>query len=466
MSIGKNMTNEPKDPASCSFEKNNEKNNDKSRQPVYPNCLKSENDSVAVYDTIVVGGGAGGLYFGAAAPAGRKTLILEKTKKLGTKLLMAGSGQCNVTHGGSIKEFLLCYGSGGTKIRSCLYKYNNQKLCDFLQSLGVPLTEREDGKIFPASMNAGDVKDALLSACFKNGVEIKTNAEVISINRTDTQTCENALPRFLIKTADGNRYACRDLVIASGGASYPTTGSDGSFLRVLEEGFSLKIVPPRPALVPVYVENYPFSSLSGISFHNAGIKIFSPSGEKKQKPVTASGDLLLTHKNFSGPVILNNSRYFFSGYRLEINFIFPYTIDSMISRLKESLPKNRKLISTWLGEEYQLPKRFISVVLDRIHIEDKMLASLSGKEIVRLAGAFSKAEFIVSGTGSFKEAMVTAGGISLDEVKLSTMESRRIPGLYFVGEVLDIDGDTGGYNLQFAFSSAMAALSDMNSEKK
>lgn len=458
----KNMTNEQKDPASCSFEKTSEK----SRQPVYPNSLKSENGSTAVYDTVVVGGGAGGLYFGAAAPADRKTLILEKTKNPGTKLLMAGSGQCNVTHGGSIKEFLLCYGPSGTKIRSCLYKYNNLKLCDFLQSLSVTLTEREDGKIFPASMNAKDVKDALLSACAQNGVEIKTNAEVISISKTDTRTSEDPLLRFLVQTTDGSSYACHNLVIASGGASYPTTGSDGSFLKVLEKAFRLKIVHPRPALVPIYVENYPFSSLSGISFHNACIKIFSPPGEKKQKPVIASGDLLLTHKNFSGPIILNNSRYFFSGYRLEINFIFPYTIDSMISHLKESLSKNRKLISTWLGEEYQLPKRFISVVLDRIHIEDKMLASLSGKEIVRLAEAFSKAEFIVSGTGSFKEAMATAGGISLDEVKLSTMESRRIPGLYFVGEVLDIDGDTGGYNLQFAFSSAMTALSDMNSKKK
>ena len=133
------------------------------------------------YETIVIGGGAAGLFFGAAAPAGRDILILEKTKQTGTKLLMSGSGQCNLTHCGSIKEFLLCYGKNGNKIRTCLYRHSNLALCRFMEGLGVSLIEREDGKIFPRSMDAREVRGALLHACAQNGVTIRTQAEVTAI---------------------------------------------------------------------------------------------------------------------------------------------------------------------------------------------------------------------------------------------------------------------------------------------
>lgn len=133
------------------------------------------------YETIVIGGGAAGLFFGAAAPAGRDILILEKTKQTGTKLLMSGSGQCNLTHCGSIKEFLLCYGKNGNKIRTCLYRHSNLALCRFMEELGVSLIEREDGKIFPRSMDAREVRGALLHACAQNGVTIRTQAEVTAI---------------------------------------------------------------------------------------------------------------------------------------------------------------------------------------------------------------------------------------------------------------------------------------------
>lgn len=420
--------------------------------------MKRENNYETNYETIVIGAGAGGLFFGAACSvsAPGSTLILEKTNKTGTKLLMSGSGQCNLTHSGSIKEFLSCYGQNGNRIRTVLYKHNNIELCHFIQELGIPTVEREDGKIFPASLRAKDVRDALLRKCEKSGVEIKRNSELIRIEALEST---DSAVRFVIETADGSLYSCRNLVIAAGGSSYPTTGSDGSLLHSIRRSFpELGIREPKPSLVPVFVENYPFEALSGISFRNVEIKIFEPKSAKPLKLSHPCGDLLLTHKNLSGPVILNNSRDIFAGCRLEINFVFPYTVDNMISQIKEDFSANRRMISTYIGEKYLLPKKFVSAVLDRINVCDKAMASLTGSEINRIAEAFARASFSVSGTAGFGTAMATAGGISLEDVNLSEMQSKKYPGLYFIGEVLDIDGDTGGYNLQFAYSSAMTAL--------
>lgn len=440
------------------------------------------------YETIVIGAGAGGLFFGAACAVSGgdsgRTLILEKTNRIGTKLLMSGSGQCNLTHGGSIKEFLSCYGQNGKRIRTVLYRHNNIELCEFMQGLGITTMEREDGKIFPASLRAKDVRDALVRRCGENGVEIKTGSEVARIAPLENADSANGgteafvgasapdsgtaafagasapddAMRFRLETADGSLYTCRNLVIAAGGSSYPTTGSDGSLLKVLSRDFSeLAVCEPKPSLVPVFVENYPFAALSGIGFHDVEIKISEPKSQKALKLAHPCGDLLLTHKNFSGPVILNNSRYIFAGYGLEINFIFPYTVNDMLSYLKEIFPGNRRMISGCIGENYLLPKKFISAVLNMINVPDKPAAKLGGSEISRIAEAFSGMRFTVSGTGGFSIAMATAGGVSLDEIALSEMQSRKYPGLYFIGEVIDIDGDTGGYNLQFAYSSAMAA---------
>lgn len=538
------------------------------------------------YETIVIGGGAAGLFFGAAAPSGRDILILEKTKQTGTKLLMSGSGQCNLTHCGSIKEFLLCYGKNGNKIRTCLYRHSNLALCRFMEGLGVSLIEREDGKIFPRSMDAREVRGALLHACAQNGVTIRTQAKVTAIralpqesgssrvgspaqpscsqastaaasdtddaasgahtpsdsreamntHRTAISVPRFAVPQALQRTnasasaiaavpgapygqtaasgaqadgnpapcekaqsacapdlgagfaltlADGTCLACRNLVIAAGGASYPTTGSDGTLLDILAlappAGLGIPIVPPRPALTPVFIENYPFADLAGISLRDIELKIFSKPQEnlcgeqtrsmteeaapmfskknkKQTKPQSAVGDLLLTHKNLSGPVILNHAREISAGTRLAINFVFPYTVDTVISRLKADFSGCRSMISAYIGEQYHLPKRFVAKILHLISLTDKPLAAISGSQIRALSEALAAWPCTVSGTGGFREAMATAGGVSLDAVNLSSMECRDYPGLFFAGEMLDIDGDTGGYNLQFAYASAMAAL--------
>ena len=399
--------------------------------------------------TIVVGAGAAGLFFGAAAPvsAGGDILILEKTDKIGTKLLMAGSGHCNLTHAGSIKEFLLCYGQNGSRIRTCLYRHNNLEYIRFMESLGAPCSEREDGKIFPVSMDSRDVKKALLEAAAANSVTIMKNSPVTAVT---------VIPEGFEVTVGSKQssYICTNLVIATGGASYPTTGSDGTFLQVLKNALGVEITELHPALSPIYVQNYPFEELSGISFKNAGLKIFNKNSSSHE----AAGDLLLTHRSFSGPLILNNSRYINTGSRVEINFVFPYTVSSVLSSIKEVFRGNNKTVSSFFAEEYGLPKRFSAKVLEPHGLSERKLSSLAGGEMENAARAFAAADFSVSGVGSFREAMATSGGVCLDSVNLSAMESKTYKGLYFIGEVLDIDGNSGGYNLQFAYSSARAAL--------
>lgn len=395
------------------------------------------------YKTIIIGAGAAGLY---CASALTDCLVLEKTKRPGTKLLMAGSGQCNVTHGGSIKDFLGFYGDHGKKIRSALQRHSNVELCHYLENLGVPLTEREDGKIFPSSMDARDVLNALLTQC----KQINYEENVIGIMKVDDG--------YEVKTSK-DIYACENLVIAAGGSSYPTTGSDGKILDVLSGDLDLGIIEPRPALTPVFVENYRFGELSGISFKDAGVAFSGSDGKLKR----VKGDLLLTFKNFSGPVIINNSRYLKPGMEIEINFLGNMNFEELLGKLKKDFPGNNKSLANYLAEELELPKRFAKLTVDLMNLENMKLSQFTGKNMKETASFVAAHKFTVSGLGGFKEAMVTAGGVDLNEVDLKTMEAKRYPGLYFIGEVLDIDGDTGGYNLQFAYSSAMAAAEKINS---
>ncbi len=408
-----------------------------------------------IYDTIIVGAGAAGLYCGARLTEG-SVLFLEKTGKPGTKLLMSGAGQCNLTHGGNIKDFLLHYGEKGPRIRTALYAHNNIAVCDFFKSLNVNTTEREDGKIFPESMDAHEVRDALLSRVKQNGAELRMEQTVTSIQPAEYGFC--------VGTDTGQSWSCRSLVIASGGCSYPTTGSDGSIFPVLQRDLDVEIVPTVPALTPVFVENYPFTELSGISFQNVEVTLTPGSPSSRR----FTGDLLLTHRNLSGPVILNHSRYMKTGMKLAINYVFPYTADSILSIMKKDFSANPKTIEHWMADKLGLPKRFCDVICRETGLTGRKVSTLSGEERKTAAGKLTADTYSISGLGSFRQAMVTAGGVSLGEISLKTMEAKKYPGLFFIGEAVDIDGDTGGYNLQFAFASAAVAAKTIcgQAEKK
>ncbi len=402
-----------------------------------------KNCSDTDYNCIIVGAGAAGLFYAAADETEGRKLIIEKTSCPGQKLLMSGNGMCNITHGGSIKDFIAHYADGGSNIRTCLYKHSNLELMQFMEHAGVPLMERPDGKIFPASMKAADVLDALLAKAYRNGFAFLYDCAVTGVN-TESKSSEPDGVR--VSLSDGRILRTRKLVIATGGASYPATGSDGSFMEILKEDLNITVTALKPALAPVFVENYPFGELSGISFDDVAV---SCGGH------TRRGPMLLTHKGFSGPAILHISQYVSPGAQLTIDYLPDRTIADVYRKIKDDQPANSKGIANYLAVEFGLPKAFTEMLFTA---PSRKLSSIGHKELENIVHLMTDRKHTVSGTGGFKEAMVTAGGVSLEEMNLKNMSLIKYPYIHVIGEALDINGDTGGYNLQFAYSSARAAI--------
>ncbi len=388
------------------------------------------------YECIIIGGGASGLMLASQLSTGAG-LIIEKTARAGTKLLMSGGGRCNITHGGSIKDFIGCYGDAGRKLRKCLYRHSNLELASWLEANGIALADEkgspvsardisESGRIFPASMKSSDVLSLLLDKAAQNGWETLLSAEVYGIRHSE----EDAVWTVRASRAESRieEYLTDNLIIATGGITFPETGSDGSMFNMLED-LGIEIVTPRSALAPVYVEDYPYEELSGISIPDVNVTVFNPSGANSDMKKTASmtGDLLFTHRGFSGPVILNISGHAGKGSILKISY----------GKSMEDLPKR----------------------LQRI-LEDRSRGPSGDIRTTVLSALLGSDEFTVSSVDAC--GMVTAGGISLDEIDMQSMQLKRFPGLYAIGEAIDADGITGGYNLQMCWSTACAAADSVS----
>ncbi len=279
-----------------------------------------------IYDIAIIGAGASGLMLAANLDMeGSRGIILEGSSCVGSKLLMSGGGHCNITHGGSIKDFVYAYGSEGQALRRCLYRHSNLDLARWLTEHGVELADEygdhvdpsygsngidNDGRIFPASMKARDVLDALLREVLMNGWQIEKDAKVSGLRKDGS---------WEITLISGYELRAEKVVIAAGGITYPETGSDGSMLEMLED-LGIDINEPRPALAPVYVENYPYAELSGISVPDVTVTAFSSDAAYtcKGKAARMKGDLLFTHEGLSGPVILNISKYAAPGELLSL----------------------------------------------------------------------------------------------------------------------------------------------------
>jgi predicted Rossmann fold flavoprotein len=400
---------------------------------------------------IVVGGGPAGLFLAACLAAelgafpGRGILLLEKGPRPGRKLLASGSGQCNITHSGPVEEFLGRYGDKGRFLKKALYGFTNSDLEAWFLDRGVPFEVEEGGKAFPSSRRAGEVLDALLRECRLAGVEILTNRRVASAERTEGGFALGFEP-------GSNTLRTQVLAIATGGMSYPGTGSEGEGYR-LASALGHAIVPPRPALSPVSVRDFSLGTLAGLGF--AGAAFVVRRGGKKV--AESRGDILITHEGLSGPGILDASRGIRPGDLIEVDFsglgaeAFRPALDERCAASPRSLVKS-------VLADTGLPRRMAELFCALAGLgEGATCAGLrreSRRALEVLACAFPAEVEALSG---YEKAMATAGGVSLDEVDPATMESRVAPGLYFAGEVLDYDGDTGGYNLQAAFSTAAAA---------
>ncbi len=402
------------------------------------------------YDVIIVGAGPSGLFAACHIRKDFNCLVLERNKTPGIKLLMSGAGQCNISHAGNIKEFLAHYGDKGKAIRQILYKFNNQKLIEFFNKRHVDLFERDDGKIFPKSLDAKEILNSLTDACGEGHVKINYEKLVKDIQYLK----EKAL--YELHT-QGHVYYAKNVVIATGGCSYPTTGSDGSMFNILQ-GLGITINRLKPSLVPVYVDNYSYGHLTGISLKNTTVTVF----RGREKVAASKGDLLFTHKCFSGPVILNLSRHIEQGDELIINYSQRDHKHEVNDELRKKLGTSNLKLNTVIKDYFGFPKRLVDTFFQISQIEDKPSSEVGHKDLSKVINKIMSDSLKVNGLGGYNIAMATSGGIALEDVNLKDLSSKKRKGLYFVGEALDVDGDTGGYNLQFAFSSAALCAKAIN----
>lgn len=398
-----------------------------------------------MYDVIIIGAGASGLYC-AAHLVSANVLLIEKKERMGLKLLASGGGMCNLTHGGYIREFLDKYGDKKAFVKPALTAHDNKAVIRFFEFWDVPCTEREDGKVFPKSFKASDVVGALKRAC--STVNLKMSESVITVERMNEG--------YLVVT-DKGAYSCMALVVATGGKSYQALGATGDGYTFAQR-LGIDIVPTKPGLTGVVLKDNLFSDLQGVSLD--AVRLTCHSGCAEQK--TYEGALLFTHFGLSGPVVLNNSRDFDRGTRLVINFLLedPVELDKRVIEITKC--EGDKPFS-FLINRISLPEKLKHVLFSEDDIPRNMkLAELTKAMRKWIVKRLTAHEVEIESLIGYNQAMVTVGGISLGAIDKKTMASKQHDNLYFIGEVLDIDGDTGGYNLQWAFSSGFAAASHIN----
>jgi predicted Rossmann fold flavoprotein len=398
-----------------------------------------------IVDVIVIGAGPAGLFTAlTCAGKGLKVCLLEKKASPGLKLLISGTGQCNVTHAGPIGDFLPHYGEKNRFVRQALYGFSNSDLVSFFEERGLPFKEVNAGKIFPETLNSRDVLRVLMNECLKQKVTISYNSGVTDIIKSAEY--------FDIYSAESH-YQSKNVVIATGGRSYPSTGSTGDGYAIAQ-AFGHSIADVAPSLAPVYINDFFFTPCAGISLDQANIQLYR-NGKKIRQ---TSGDVLFTHKGISGPGIIDFSRYLLPGDTLKLSLVdFKNTEEFEKNFLSELLANGKKLLKNLLTK-YDIPERLIVAIFELHGISsDIKSADLDKRTRKLIVESLMELPFVVDRLGGFKEAMATRGGVSLNEVNPNTMESRIVKGLYFAGEVLDVDGDTGGYNIQFACSSGVMA---------
>jgi hypothetical protein len=401
------------------------------------------------YSAAVIGGGPAGLFCAVrAAGDGRRILVLEKMPSPGRKLLLAGSGQCNLTQAGDIKAFTSRYGDNGAFLKPALMSFGNSELISFFEERGLATAAEPDGKVFPKSRKASDVLDILLAACADAKVTISGGSPVLGVSFADGL--------FQIRTSQAI-FPAKRAVIATGGITYPGTGSTGDGLKFASE-FGHTVTETAPALCAVQIKDYPFSALAGISFVDRTISLVRDGRRVRRY----SGDLLFTHSGLSGPGILDFSRFIKAGDTLEIAFVPGLTPEAIEEGLLGQIAASGQSRIATILAAFDLPERFVKKLLTEAGLGPELTgAHLSKPGRIALVKRLTGWPLVVSRLGGLKEAMVTRGGVSLAEVNPKTMESRLVPGLFFIGEVLDIDGDTGGYNLQAAFSTAALAAKQL-----
>ncbi len=399
-------------------------------------------------NVIVIGGGPAGMMAAyAAAYNGQSVLLLEKNEKLGKKLYITGKGRCNLTNRVAPTEFLENVVTNAKFVTGSIYRFSSEDTVRFFETNGLALKTERGDRVFPKSDKASDVTKCLASACSSVGVRIQVNTPVAGVRKKDS--------RWLVVTESGN-YEGDSVIICTGGVSYPSTGSTGDGYRFATE-YGHFVVEPKPALSGIEVRGSDCAKLQGLSLKNVRLDAFR--GEKRL--FSEQGEMLFTHYGVSGPIVLSLSSYINRIPMREIKLsldLKPALTDAVLdarilrdfSQLKGKQMKN--------SLDLLLPKSLIPVVLLRSGVlEIKTNCELTAEERRRLVREIKNFVLLPSAIRPIEEAIVTAGGVRVDQINPKTMESKLHDGLFFAGEVLDIDALTGGFNIQLALSTGYTA---------
>jgi len=400
---------------------------------------------------IVIGGGAAGMMAaGQAAAAGAQVILLEKMNRPGRKLAITGKGRCNLTNIAEMKEFIDHFGPNGCFLRQAFSSFFAPELMVFLEQLGLELVSERGGRVFPSGGKAPEVVKAFQKWLLESGVKIKTTTRVELLLTTNG--------RISGVLANNETLPCDAVILATGGASYAATGSSGDGYR-LASAVGHTIIPIRPALVPLEIAGSLTTPMDGLDLRNINVRLLVNGKRCRQE----FGEMSFTKFGVTGPVILTLSGDVVDGLRsgksvsLSIDLKPALDEQKLEARLLRDLEtRNKEQMSSVLRG--LLPREMIPTCLTLNEIpEDRLAGQVTAKERKRLKTWLKDFRLPVSGHRPFTEAIITAGGVDLKEVDPRTMESRKVRSLYLAGEVLDIQGDTGGYNLQAAFSTGWIA---------
>jgi len=400
---------------------------------------------------IIIGGGAAGMMAAlAAAGDSWQVELLEKNEKLGKKIYITGKGRCNVTNDCEPDTFFENVVSNPKFLFSAYYSFDNTQVMQFLEENGCPLKIERGNRVFPVSDHSSDIIRTLQNALVKKNVKISLHTQAKNLIVEDDRVCG-------VELSDGKRLMADAVVVATGGISYPSTGSTGDGYRMAENS-GHRITDVKPALVPFTVkESWPLS-LQGLALKNVNVVL----KDGKKEIYRGFGEMLFTHFGISGPLILSASSYYCKKYfgrevQLYLDLKPALTVEQLDKRILRDFEekKNKQLKNALDG---LLPAKMIPVIIQLTQIPaEKYVHDITKEERQILVGLLKNLPLTVTGTRPFTEAIITQGGVHVKDVNPSTMESKLIKDLYFAGEVLDLDALTGGFNLQIAWSTGYLA---------
>lgn len=399
----------------------------------------------------IVGAGAAGLMAaGRAASLGKTVIVFEKNSRAGKKILITGKGRCNVTNNCSMEDLMANIPGNGKFLYSSLNKFNNIDVMDFFENYNVPLRTERGNRVFPESDRSNDIAKALIRYAEGNGAKFIYRSPVKEI--LVDNGCVSG-----VKLENNDVYELSSVILATGGMSYQITGSTGDGYRMAQQlGYTL--IPPKPSLVPLETREKWVADAQGLALKNVGLTVYDNKGTKVYHD---QGEMLFTHFGVSGPMILSASRHIldceYAGSVLVIDLKPALSEEALDLRVQRDFAKYaRKQFSNSLGD--LLPKSLIPVIIELSGIDrEKPVHQITKAERAKLVSLLKSLKLTVSKARPIDEAIVTAGGISTKEINPSTMESKLIKGLYFAGEIIDVDGYTGGFNLTIAFSTGFTA---------